>query len=58
LPVPGARQARSYPASHRLTVARSVTCFMVPHNPRTSQVLPLLPSLRLPAADEYVDSVR
>jgi hypothetical protein len=27
--VPGARQAASYPASYRLTVARSVTCFMV-----------------------------
>ena len=24
------RQAASYPASHRVTVARSVTCFMVP----------------------------
>jgi hypothetical protein len=31
-----------HPASHRLTVARSVTCFMVPRNPRTSQVRPLL----------------
>ena len=30
--VPGARHAASYPASHRLTIARSVICPMVPEN--------------------------
>src|ERR1039457_1618400 len=46
--VPGARQAASYPASHWLTIARSVTCFMVPHNRRTGQFRPPLLGPRTP----------
>jgi hypothetical protein len=36
-------------ASHRLTIARSVTCIMVLHNRHTNQLRPPLVALALPA---------
>lgn len=56
-PVPGARQAAWYPASHRLTVARSVTCFMVLDIGASAKFRPPLPAPAHPAADGRVSGL-